>query len=192
MTQNAGYIGDHEDRAVKVLTGNRAKKPETQQLTRALTRSVQSLEDNISDVRSALTLAGATGVWLDRLGRIVGEPRGGLSDAEYRRFISARLQINRSQGERERLIRIAQLMSGASFVQMTSAYPAGYTMLIVTPTFLSESIRTRIRQRMEQATSAGVGVDLSNGVSSKDTVFRLDNSAMPDAGDPGDGMAGAF
>lgn len=181
--KNAGYIADHEDRAVDVLTEKRSAQPLTEDITRALTRPVQTVEDVAFDLGAVLKIGGATDVWLDRLGAIVGEPRLGLGDAQYRGFIQARLQINRSQGERERLIRIAQLMTGANFIQITSAYPAGYTMLLVTPTFLTPELQARVRDRMERATAMGVGVDLVNGVGTKDTVFRHDQSTQPHSSD---------
>ena len=192
MSSNAGYILDVASEAVALLTAARAKQPLTETLTRALAGEVQTIENTTFDLGQVLQLDAATGEWLDRFGAIVGELRGGLADAQYRRFIQARIQINRSQGEHERLIRIAQLMTGASFIQVTPAYPAGYTMLIVTPSPLSATIKARVRERMEQATAAAVGVDLVNGTPVIDDVFRLDLSPMPAAGDPGDGMPAAF
>lgn len=192
MSSNAGYILDVASDAVTLLTAERAKQPLTAATTRALASEVQTIENTTFDLGQVLQLDSATGEWLDRFGAIVGELRGGLADADYRRFIQARIQINRSQGEHERLIRIAQLMTGASYIQVSPAYPAGYTMLIVTPSPLSATIKARVRERMEQATAAAVGVDLVNGGPVIDDVFRLDISPMPAAGDPGDGMPAAF
>ena len=192
MSSNAGYILDVAGEAVALLTAARAKQPLTESTTRALASEVQTIENTTFDLGQVLQLDSASGEWLDRFGAIVGERRGGLADADYRRFIQARIQINRSQGEHERLIRIAQLMTGASFIQVSPAYPAGYTMLIVTPSPLSATIKARVRERMEQATAAAVGVDLVNGSPVIDDVFRLDLSPMPDASNPGDGMPAAF
>lgn len=192
MSSNAGYILDVAGEAVALLTAARAKQPLTESTTRALASEVQTIENTTFDLGQVLQLDSASGEWLDRFGAIVGERRRGLADADYRRFIQARIQINRSQGEHERLIRIAQLMTGASFIQVSPAYPAGYTMLIVTPSPLSATIKARVRERMEQATAAAVGVDLVNGSPVIDDVFRLDLSPMPDASNPGDGMPAAF
>lgn len=41
----------------------------------------------------------ASGVWLDLLGEIVGEPRKGRLDADYRRYIRIRILVNRSKGK---------------------------------------------------------------------------------------------
>jgi hypothetical protein len=41
----------------------------------------------------------ASGVWLDYLGEIVGEPRKGRLDADYRRYIRIRILVNRSEGK---------------------------------------------------------------------------------------------
>ncbi|MGN6108545.1 MAG: hypothetical protein ACTHU0_25795 [Kofleriaceae bacterium] len=71
----------------------------------------------LQDVQNALvqllTLRGidvAVGAQLDVLGKKVGQPRNGLSDDVYRRYIRARIIANRSRGSIGDVLRVADLV----------------------------------------------------------------------------------
>lgn len=191
MSRNAPHIYDVSREAVEQLTAARGRSESVAGLLRALVAPLQGAEDARLDLSHALSIEGATGVWLDFFGRIVGEPRGDMPDREYRRHIQARVQINASQGEHNRILRIAELLTDASFVQITPAYPAAYTLLIVSAEQLDARALARVRDRIEQATAAGVAVHLVSS-NQPGAVFRFDLSGMPRAGQPGDGMPRAF
>lgn len=53
---------------------------------------------------------GIGGDLLDKIGKIVGQPRNGMIDAQYLLLIQTRIAVNRSDGRRETLIRIAKLL----------------------------------------------------------------------------------
>lgn len=59
------------------------------------------LERDLSDLRKALTLDGATGSSLDVFGLLFEQPRNGMSDALYRYFIKAKIARNRGGGNYE-------------------------------------------------------------------------------------------
>lgn len=67
-----------------------------------LLRSLQTANADIPD--------STTGAQLDRLGALVGQRRNGLINADYRRYISARIAANNSNGRIEDLIRVASLI----------------------------------------------------------------------------------
>lgn len=74
----------------------------------------------MSDVRTA------TGVWLDRLGALVGQPRGAFSDDdEYRAAIIARGRANVSRGEPDALYGVLFALEGAGLVTVDAVYPYG-------------------------------------------------------------------
>jgi hypothetical protein len=76
-----------------------------------LASEVQALEDALMDLLTLRHLDTATGVALERVGRIVDQPRDGVTDDTlYRRYIRARIAANRSHGLPEDLIRIARLI----------------------------------------------------------------------------------
>lgn len=183
---SAGYRDDVEQRAREVLISE-LQRPRIMALVDATARRVQELEDAALDLRLVLGLDDATGGWLDRLGRIVGETREGLDDQTYRRFVRARLAINASEGGVEELLSIGRALGGGTALYHP-AYPAAYQLTLVTPTPSPASLDARLRQRITDATASGVGVALIIGSPDVDTIFRLDASAMPAAGDPGDGM----
>jgi hypothetical protein len=71
----------------------------------------QDLEDALWSVLVDSTLDTATGVWLDRLGVIVGQARLSLSsDDVYREHLRARVAVNRSQGTFTDAYRVAELV----------------------------------------------------------------------------------
>lgn len=55
------------------------------------------------------TFAATTGDMLDKVGRRVGEPRGGRVDADYQAAIRLRARVNRSRGMATDVLAVAQL-----------------------------------------------------------------------------------
>jgi hypothetical protein len=74
----------------------------------------QRFENASIEMLNERTVDVAVGAQLDLLGKIVGQPRLGFTDDLYRRYIRARIAVNRSTGKREEIIRIARLVLGDS------------------------------------------------------------------------------
>lgn len=77
----------------------------------------------------------AEGVWLDNLGRIVGEARRGRGDYEYRRGLRVRVLVNRSSGTAPELAKIARLheeidADPLAFVRVRRAGPGSVVVTI--------------------------------------------------------------
>lgn len=72
------------------------------------------------DTANADDPTGTVGDQLDQLGAKVGQPRNGLTNADYRRYIRARIATNNSNGRIEDFIAIAMLIAGdpAAYVQV--------------------------------------------------------------------------
>lgn len=79
-------------------------------LLTAMVTPLQDIEDAFQALESQRFLATAVGAQLDLLGRIVDESRQGLSDADYARYLSAKIIANRSQANTETLIKICVLI----------------------------------------------------------------------------------
>ncbi len=79
-------------------------------LLRALMGPFQDLEDMWMGMLTGRRINNATGVNLDLLGKIVGQPRNGNSDIDYRRFIRARVAANNSDGLVEDFITVTKLV----------------------------------------------------------------------------------
>lgn len=84
---------------------------------------VQEAETAVFGLLGVLELGTATGVWLDRLGGIVGERRQGVVDAAYRRYALARVQANKSNGTVEDLIAVCTEWHGAPCDVVITDYP---------------------------------------------------------------------
>lgn len=99
-----------------LLTSHFSSQPNITGILGALLRQVQKLEDSVNDYLFKVQLANhpiAGGPWdiLDKIGKIVGEPRAGRSDADYVPAIKIRIRTNRSNGLAEDIIQIALLLA---------------------------------------------------------------------------------
>src|SRR5690606_29928755 len=80
--------------------------------------------DALYAVQFVRDVAGASGAQLDEIGAVVGQPREGRDDATYRRWIHARMLINRGAGELETLIQAMRLTLDAENPRAVESYPA--------------------------------------------------------------------
>ena len=110
-------ITDHVEAATaRLIAQFRSPKPVLHGMIRSYVEQLQELEDVLWDVINHRLLdpapgetVGAEGVQLDVLGKIVGQPRLGLSDVAYRSAIRLKVRVNRSRGSSEDLIEILRL-----------------------------------------------------------------------------------
>lgn len=97
---------------LKLLTGMFAEATNVQGILKSLLGPMQDLEDMIAATIPARILANAVGDAIDKIGAIVGEPRLGRTDADYKVAIAIRIVVNNSQGKVEDLLNIATLAFG--------------------------------------------------------------------------------
>jgi hypothetical protein len=114
-----GYVTpdplDHEEAAVARLM-NALRNTTFEDLVRALARSHQSVEDALVHLHGDRLLVNGAGAQLDAVGSIVGQPRNGMSDNRYIRWIKARILANRSSGTIPELLNILRTVSGSETV----------------------------------------------------------------------------
>jgi hypothetical protein len=92
-------------------------KPRIASIVFAISYQIQLLEDAIFDVLEKRVIDVATDAQLETLGDIVGEPRYGRTDAEYRVAIRGRILANRSKATRADLLKLLELMRpGVSYM----------------------------------------------------------------------------
>jgi hypothetical protein len=123
----------------------------------------------------ALDVERAPGVWLDNLGRIMGEPRRGRGDYEHRRGLRVRVLVNRSSGTPAELARIARLheeLDAEAVVRVRREGPGSVVVYIDGEAaglpswphgYLSEAVAAGVRL---QTVSIPLGVDRAD-------AFRL-------------------
>lgn len=102
---------DHVGDGIDKLAGACIEKPRITAWLSSYLRQVQEIEDALYTYIFGVLLANAVGVHLDRIGAIVGEPRGGKSDDRYRLGIRIAARVNRSSGRVADLFDILRLAS---------------------------------------------------------------------------------
>lgn len=161
----------------------------------------QEAETAIFGLLGVLELGTATGVWLERLGGIVGERRQASADAAYRRYVLARVQANKSSGTVEDLIAVCTEWHGAPCdVVITDCPPAGIQLDFREWSASSGSVSighdewVRLVKLLSATKAAGVGVDVlyvedaidaftfsSGSTVEVDATFGLDGGGLADA-----------
>jgi hypothetical protein len=118
------------------------------------------------------------GVQLDVIGRIVGEPRQGRSDEEYRPFLRARILVNRSSGLTEQIITIVSVVLGDdAAIELREEFPAAFTMVANNAIAVSPSA---VISLLREAKAAAVRVLLEYTLVDDDETFTFASSAAPE------------
>lgn len=114
-------VDDHVADGLSLLISRFADKERFRDFVAAFLRPKQDLEDALWDVVTKFGLVEvvdgqgfAEGVFLDAIGKIVGEAREGLADAAYVLRLRARIATNRSNGTIPELSGILRLLLPAS------------------------------------------------------------------------------
>jgi hypothetical protein len=103
-------ITTHTADALARLPQQFQDKPKLAALISALVDPVQDLENAWWQLLVERAIGVAVGTQLDSIGVIVGQDRIGLSDDDYRRYLRARIAVNRSSGVDDDLIIVARLI----------------------------------------------------------------------------------
>lgn len=103
-------ITSHTAAALERLVQQFQDKQSVRDLTAALTGTAQGVESALWQLLTERTLDQAIGAQLDVLGQMVGQERAALGDADYRRFIRARIATNRSRGTVENVLTVMRLV----------------------------------------------------------------------------------
>jgi len=131
--------------------------PNINSLVDIFVRPTQETENVSAELYKMRSIATASGVQLDELGTIVGEPRKGLSDAEYRSTILTKIFLNASCGQPEFLITFILKTTDSPTVGITEYYPAGVRIEMN-----ADTIPANYYNSVKKAVAAGVGLDLVN------------------------------
>ena len=90
---------------------------------------LEELDKNIRDMSGQFDIDSAKGVELDRIGKILGEDRGGNSDRIYRIYLKLRTMLNTADGTVEDIIRFVKFFFSSETVHLVPNYPAGIRIL---------------------------------------------------------------
>lgn len=140
----------------------------------AFAGTIQNIEDMMAEMGFGLDLPAATGLFLDILGGLFGEPRGTLSDVEYRDFIIAKSIALSARGTIPEVRDLVQTLSDGE-VRALPVFPASYEVEILVNDPLIPPRRKRIRRILDLVTPAGVG---SSVVEASSESFQFDNGSL--------------
>lgn len=179
-------ITDHATRAVERL-GQQYRKPKFEAFLRALIGPLQTVENTAWDVLTLRNVDTAIGVQLDTLGEIVGQPRNGMVDADYRRAIRARIAVNNSNGTIHDVITAAKLVIDNVLVKVViiPQYPAALTV-VASGAAVTTGVADIVIDFLRETVSAGVRILFEYSTVAPSAAFCF-------AGGPGLGFnEGAF
>lgn len=174
------YIPDHAARAVELMLSQDRSKPRMVAAVRGTAEASQWIEDVVFDLLISNNVDDATGSLLDRWGRFVMEPRGGLADEDYRGFVRARLAANLSGGTIDEMLMVFASITAPAVVTNAELYPAGFALTAVLANPLGDDLRARVRVFMRNLKAGGVGLTL---IESTAVAFTYDDGPGFDAGE---------
>ena len=173
------YIFDHVEKALAEIV-TLLDQPNFRAFIKTAATEVQELETVIHDCIVERMLDHAVGAQLDQYGEVVGEPRNGLLDGEYRSFIQARIWTNLSHGTPDEMTAILAVIGRAvSAVTYHPLYPAACAFDYATQVANSDDARDRIVVQMTEAAPAGVLVDYIVEAQADYFGFADDPEALP-------------
>lgn len=156
-------VADYEERTLGRILSQFQGKIRIEALLTATSTVVQELEELfIGELLAESEFDVAAGVHLDAWGELVGESRGGLSDEDYRRFISARILANKCLGRTDEFIRIFDLVTGEGTVRENKLLWLGFELYTYRESGddLTAELKNRIFRMLEGIRPLGVNMKL--------------------------------
>lgn len=114
MAYSIEAISNWSSRLLGRLYAQFAEKPNFTGFIGAVAPQMQELETCVAQMLTLFSISSSTNIQLDNIGKIVGELRGGLSDANYRLRLKARIAANLSRGTPPDLLAVMVALFGAS------------------------------------------------------------------------------
>lgn len=126
-------------------------------ILKAYLEQIQDIEDALQPFYDRLNINTQSGAQLDRIGEIVGQPRGAQDDDVYRQLLYIKIVRNQSEGTPEELIQIFDVITNPEFTIFTEEYPASFRLEAVNPDYLFDF--PYIYEAIQKAKPAGVGIN---------------------------------
>lgn len=149
-----------------------------QKLLDAVLTPMQDVEDALMQCLNDRTIDNATGINLDIIGKLVGEPRGTYADDdEYRIGIRARVQANRSSGTIENHIKVAKLIiNDATAHFKVENHGRANVIVRVQDVLTSDSLAALLIRFLNDTASGGVRVIAQYGNTSPSGWAKFDTA----------------
>lgn len=143
----------------------------------------QSLEGALQQLLTERSVDTAVGAQLDVIGKLVGQVRNGMVDDDYRRYVRARVSVNKSTGITEDIITVTDLVvyDDAAYYRVENQGTAT-VKLTIEETAVATVLATRLFSMLRDTVSAGVRLVLQYGISPAVEWFQLDAGPGLDQG----------
>lgn len=185
------YNYEHANEGVDLLLEQFHNSPLLQTMVAVLMGQVQDAEGVAWQLLTERSLDYAVGNQLDGLGLIVGEPRNGRDDDQYRVALRVRIAVNKSNGKPEELLNILSLLFGTVDAWLREYYPAAVAIELRNPA-VSPNAPDALIRFLRSAKAAGVKLDLAyTQVSQAETLVYGDYEGQVVTGGPLDDYEGA-
>lgn len=129
-------------------------------LLKAWVSTLQGIENTLQDMLSQKNVDNAVGAQLDLLGKVVGQARGGRTDADYRRFIRAKVKVNKSNGIYDDILQVSVLVLNNVAYTLKSFQNGPATMtLLIQGVALPMALAQILSGLLQKTKSAGVRLE---------------------------------
>lgn len=156
---------DHASRALELLLWQDKGRPRIEALVRAFAAGAQAQEHLVwAVIIGATTVQGAEGVNLDRWGAVVGEPRGGLDDEQFRTFIDLRIIVNTRHPSEDAMYELIATAVAPYTVRAYDLHPNGKKFYVDSIDPVPDPVRTRLAALVRDFRPAGVIVPVCETV----------------------------
>jgi hypothetical protein len=188
-------IDTHAEEALGRLPQQFRGKDRIDGLIRSFVAQIQDAEDAAWQLYNLRSVDADEGVQLDMIGRIVGQPRGGVTDPLYRRYLRARILTNSSTGTVEDLIRVTGAVLGTLTgfgIEVESFPPASVTVRVINSgdKVVSPEVAEILIEFLRDAVAGGVRIFAETSEALEDGTFTFDGGAGLGWGDSTDSNVG--
>lgn len=149
------FADDFEERALARLLSQDSARPRVKAYVAALAAGARLVEDLLYDVFYGLQLDLATGPELDRWGRIVGESRGGLLDADYSRWIEWRIRVHTTDATVPRMAALLEEIYPPQTIRFATMWPNGVQWWVEGGAFFDDIHKSHIDTLIRDYQPAG-------------------------------------
>jgi hypothetical protein len=150
-------ITDYPERTAALLIEQFEPSEDLQSFVKALSSPANEIEKVLFDLKHQRNITFGDGVQLDLIGELIGEPRNGKDDDDYRQALFLRPNINKSYGEGEILISVLKQLTKATEVLLLESEPKTVSLFYKS----TSSVPNNLQESLEAVADAGVKINIS-------------------------------
>lgn len=149
---------------------------------------IQELQEHTIEIADQKNIDIATGVWLDWIGKIIGEKREARNDVDFRQALKLRIGINTSDGTPDNIITLTKQLTSAIDSKLIE-YPLASFISVVSSGTLPNSTLWQLVDDIKPAAVSTTVVHNLNGTrfipawNRQDILFPVEEPLLLDAGD---------